>query len=118
MVISQEGGIFLLETKSHGGRVELINNDLMVNGKPPEKDFIAQVLRNTYWLREEVEKVTGMKPWVTPLLVFTNAFVRGNLKAKGIMILNKRYLLEALQKKQKDSEKIWEKREAIVKLFE
>ena len=45
IVISKTGGIFLLETKAHGGRVEVNGGTLLMNGKLPEKDFISQALK-------------------------------------------------------------------------
>ena len=119
LVIGRESGIFLLETKAHGGRVEIVDGALKVNGHDPEKNFIAQCLRNTYWLREQVEEVTGVKPWVTPLLVFTNAFVKGSPTLKGVRVLNKKYLLPTIQGKQRQggARAVWEKREEIVRLL-
>ncbi len=39
IVIKKNCGIFLLETKAHGGRVEIDGDTLLVNGKLPEKRF-------------------------------------------------------------------------------
>lgn len=116
LVISQESGIFLLETKAHGGQVTPADGHLLVNGHDPEKDFVAQCLRNTYWVRDQVGAVIGVKPWITPLLVFTNAFVRGPLSIKGVRILNKKYLLTTIQTTQSRNnaaQAIWENRELI-----
>src|SRR5260221_14180311 len=51
LVLSKEKGLFLIETKAHGGRVTVVDGELRVNQCPPEKDFIGQVMRNTTWLR-------------------------------------------------------------------
>ena len=48
---------------------------LLVNGHDPEKEFIAQTLNNTYWLKEKVHAVVNVEAWIIPILVFTNAFV-------------------------------------------
>ena len=98
IVIGKNAGIFLLETKAHGGKVEVNGETLLVNGKLPEKDFIAQALRNSYWLRDEISQIVGDKPWITPILVFTNAFVPPTRPVKGVSIINKKYLLNFLQK--------------------
>jgi hypothetical protein len=91
---------------------------ILVNGKLPEKDFIAQALRNSYWLREEVSQFTGSKPWITPILVFANAYISPTRPVKGVIILNKKYLLDLLQRENRSNAKItrvWEQREAISK---
>jgi hypothetical protein len=98
IVIGKNAGIFLLETKAHGGRVEVNGETLLVNGKLPEKDFITQALRNSYWLRDEISQIVGDKPWITPIVVFTNAFVPPTRPVKGVNIINKKYLLAFLQK--------------------
>ena len=97
-MIGKNAGIFLLETKAHGGRVEVNGETLLVNGKLPEKDFITQALRNSYWLRDEISQIVGDKPWITPIVVFTNAFVPPTRPVKGVNIINKKYLLAFLQK--------------------
>jgi hypothetical protein len=34
-----------------------------VNGHDPEKDFIAQCLRNAFWVRDQIQSLIGVKPW-------------------------------------------------------
>ena len=116
IVISKAAGIFLLETKAHGGKVTVEGDTLFVNGKLPEKDFIAQALKNSYWLRDEISQIVGAKPWITPILVFTNAFVPFTRPVKGVSIINKKFLLTSLQKANKPNAinvHVWEQRETI-----
>jgi hypothetical protein len=103
IVIGKNNGVFLIETKAHGGRVEILSDGLKVNEKPPEKDFIAQALNNTYWLRGEIEKVTGNKVWITPVLVFTNAFVPAGKPIRGVYVVNKKFLPNILHRSSKSS---------------
>ncbi|HOD05816.1 MAG TPA: nuclease-related domain-containing protein [Anaerolineaceae bacterium] len=114
IVISRETGIFLLETKAHGGKVTLLPDGLLVNGKPPEKDFINQALKNTYWLRGVIEELTGVQPWINPLVVFTNAFVPSGQPIKNVQVINKRYLIERLRRAGHGTPPIvWEQRQVI-----
>ena len=118
IVISKYGGIFLIETKSHGGNVTVENGELLVNGYLPEKNFIAQTLNNTYWLRDQVTQLTGIKPWITPLIVFTNAFVHFSPPVKGIRVINKKYLVSTIERGKSGNAgnlMIWEAREKIEK---
>jgi hypothetical protein len=113
VVIGRNAGVFLLETKAHGGRVDVIEGRLLLNRKPPDKNFIAQVLKNSYWLREEIGKVIGEEPWVTPFLVFTNAFVARVSPIKGVRIINKKFLLDAIRAESKGSPvnaRLWDRR--------
>jgi hypothetical protein len=116
IVIGKNRGVFLLETKAHGGRVEILADGLLVNGKLPEKDFIAQALKNTYWLRDEIEKVVGRKVWITPVVVFTNAFVPADKPIKGVYVVNKKFLLGLLKRQARmtnDFQNIWNSREEL-----
>jgi len=115
VVIGKRNGVFLIETKAHSGRVSAANGRLLVNGHEPEKDFIAQVLRNTYWLREEIRRVIGVQVWIVPVLVFTNAFVERIVPIKGVTVINKKYILNVLQRPNIKAQNVavWEGREKI-----
>ena len=116
VVIGKNSGVFLLETKAHGGKVRILSDGLLINDKVPEKDFIAQTLRNTYWLQDEIKKVVGKKIWITPIIVFTNAFVPFGKPIKGVNILNKRYLSDFLHNKilsETDLSLLWNSRNEI-----
>ena len=116
VVIGRTNGIFLIETKSHHGEVDVVAGEILVNGKPPEKNFVGQVLSNAFWLNEKVASVTDIHPHITPILVFTNAFVPYGKTAKNIRVINKRYLESAIKQNPLAGELhalIWEAREAV-----
>jgi hypothetical protein len=118
VVIGRSNGIFLIETKSHHGKVDVADGNVLVNGKPPEKNFIGQVLSNSFWLKGRITEITGAQPWITPILVFTNAFVPHGKSIKNVRIINKRYLDGAIKQKSREGEghtRIWEMREAVEK---
>lgn len=74
-------GFFAIETKSHGGRVSVRGGGLLLNGRAPEKDFVAQAWRGSYRLREILVAE------VTPLLCFTVASVEGRVLVRGVRAL-------------------------------
>jgi hypothetical protein len=118
LVLSRTQGLFLIETKAHGGRVRCDGASLLVNGKPPEKDFLAQVHRNRCWLRDELQQRLGCPVGVHGLLVFANAFVENVGYVKGVKVLPGRFLLSTLrQTKTLASNPVWEKRHALAELF-
>jgi hypothetical protein len=118
VVLSRAWGIFLIETKAHSGRVSVVDCRLRVNGKPPERDFVAQILRHTYWLIEELRSLTGLEPAITPLLVFTKASVDSGRPLKGIPITGKSALLATLEQNGEPlPAALWEAREAIAALL-
>lgn len=83
-------GFFYIETKSHGGRVGSRDGRLLVNGHPPDKDFIAQTWRGCYRLREILDAET------VPLLCFTDALVEGRIRVRGVRVLPLRWLGDAI----------------------
>lgn len=83
-------GFFGIETKSHGGRVSAQGNQLLLNGRPPEKDFVAQTWRGCYRLKE----ILGSE--VSPLLCFTEAFVEGRVFVRGVRVLPVRWMKEEM----------------------
>jgi hypothetical protein len=97
--------------------VSLTDGQLLVNGHDPEKDFIAQAMNNTYWLREQVRSLIDAQVWITPVLVFTNAFVERMAPVKNVTIVNKKFLLNILQRPNAKPQNlaIWEGREKIRK---
>jgi hypothetical protein len=115
VVLSNRGSVFLLETKAHGGRVSTANGEIQVNGHAAEKDFVAQTLKNTYWLRDQLKMFALADPWITPVIVFTNAFVERGTPIKGVTVLNKKFLLEFLERQpQRGSNgRLWERRSEV-----
>lgn len=94
----------------------MVEGRLLVNGHEPEKDFIAQALKNTYWLREKIGLVLPAQVWITPLVVFTNAFVERTAPVKGVAIINKKFLANTLTrpKAKAPAVAVWENRERIL----
>lgn len=120
IVINKSGNVFMIETKSHHGEVTIYDETILMNNKPVEKDFISQSLRNTYWLREQIQQTIGIKTWITPILVFTNAFVPYIQPIKGVYVVNQKYLIrtiEDISNKKKANPLIWEQREEIASRF-
>ena len=91
IIISRTKGIILVETKSHHGEITAEGVNLLVNGNPPEKDFIRQTLNNCYWLKEWVKNNTGLDAWINCVIVFTNGFVSVQGKIKGVSVINAGY---------------------------
>jgi hypothetical protein len=120
VVLGKDCGLILIETKAHGGTVTFQENTLLVNGKLPEKDFIQQTNNNTYWMRDQVSNLVGFNPWITSVIVFTNAFVKAYKPIKGVSVVNKKFLRAFIANKCKPSPQnlqIWDKREEINVLF-
>lgn len=88
IIISRTKGVILVETKSHRGRITAENDNLLIDGKPPEKDFIRQTLNNCYWLKDWIKTNTGLEAWINCVIVFTNGFVTVRGKIKGVEVIN------------------------------
>lgn len=120
VIIKKDAGIFLIETKSHHGKISVQDKAIFLNGHVPEKDFIAQTLNNAYWLRDKIKQLFEANVWIYPIIVFTHAFVPFTPPVKGIHIVNVKFLIGTLEKiKNQNSlnEQLWDKRESIFKLL-
>jgi hypothetical protein len=80
-------GIFAVETKSHRCTVTREGGELLLNGRFPERDAVKQSWRGAYGVGE----IVGHR--VTPLLVFTNAFVQGRVLVRGVRVLPAKWLV-------------------------
>ncbi len=118
-IICKNGNIFVLETKSHRGSVTIQNNEILINEKRPEKNFLKQSLWNANLIRDEFSAILGFTPRVTPVLVFTNAFVPYLPIIQKVFILNKKYLLRFItaSQPQKNALKLWQKKEALIEFL-
>ncbi len=83
-------GFFAIETKSHGGKVRVSGGEILRNGRPFEKDFVAQSWRGCFRLR----KILNAQ--VVPLLCFTDAFVEGRTFVRGVRVLPLPWLKEGI----------------------
>jgi hypothetical protein len=97
-VVIGPGGIFLVETKSHKGKVDAKGDTLLLNGKEPPKNFLNQTWSQTYQLKEFLQTQTAKELSIRPILCFTRAYVRLRQPVKGILVLNYRYLATCLLK--------------------
>lgn len=97
--------IFLLETKSHRGRIRFDGWKLSREGRSFEKDFIKQVSENAKWLKETLEKETSTKVYVSPVIVFANAYIEniGNAEKGFVKVVNKRDLIKVITEGVKDT---------------
>ena len=89
-------GIFVIETKAHGGKVSAEGDQIRVNGHPSEKDFIAQSWRNAFWVRDVLKNTAEIDVMIKPILVFSNAFVTARRPVKGIQVINKKFLVDTI----------------------
>ena len=112
VLLSRTKGLFVVETKSHHGRVTANGGELLLNGHPTEKNFVHQTLSNCLWLKDWVKQNLQMDAWVTGVIVFTNAFVEVRQPVRGIHVINKGYLQRFLERQQDSAGamRLWEQR--------
>ncbi len=91
LVIRPDGVLFLMETKSHRGKVSWNGKQLLINGRPFSRNPICQVNLSIRWIRKMAKRLLGVNPWVVAVLVFPNAKVsaRRSVKRINVMTLDK-----------------------------
>jgi len=82
LVIRDDGAIFMIETKSHRGKVTFDGNRLLINGTPLKRNPISQLHRNIRWLRDKMKKRNASSLWITAIVVFPFAVlnIRSSMK--------------------------------------
>jgi Nuclease-related domain len=94
LVFRKDGAMFLVETKSHYGKIAQHDGELCRNGRPLGKNFIAQTYQNIFWLKEFLQARLGFEPWIHAVIVFSNGHVEKYLKIKGVAVINASFLSE------------------------
>jgi hypothetical protein len=92
LVVRKDGAVFLLETKSHVGRIEARNGHLFAGRKTVREGFHFAGQRNVAHARDDLRARYGLTPWVHAAVVFTNAFVEPHSKEGHVDIINISYL--------------------------
>lgn len=91
-IVLGPAGIFVIETKSHGGNIGARGNTLLLNGKPPAKNFLNQVWSQAKNMEEYLWKMTSKEWKIKPVLCFTNGYVKVRRPVKGVEVVSLRYL--------------------------
>lgn len=99
LVFRKDGAVFLIETKSHNGNIAQHDGQLRRNGRPLEKNFIAQAHGNIFWLKKFLQARAGFEPlWIHAAIVFSNAYVEKHLEIKSVAVMNAAFLSEWIKR--------------------
>lgn len=89
--------VFLIETKSHHGRVTWNGKQLLINGRPFSRNPLCQMNRGIRWIRRMAKRLFGVNPWIVAVLVFPNADVLIRSSVKRVNVLNADNLLDFIR---------------------
>ena len=92
LLFRNDGAIFLIETKSHRGKITVQGDELRRDGRLLEKDFIRQVRGNINWLQEFFQAWLSSQPWINAVIVFTNATVPPHCVVRRVVVIHAGYL--------------------------
>lgn len=92
-------GVFVVETKSHRGRITAQGNQLLRNGKPLEKDFVKQVKAQSVALNQLLQQRLRQNYYVQPIVCFSDAFVQvAGSRVEHVWVLPLAWLTQALER--------------------
>lgn len=86
-----ETGIFAIEVKAERGRITNVGNQILINNKSTEKNFITQARAEMFFLRDLLKEKTGKDYPVTGMLIFPNARVDIRHPVDGIWVGDRRF---------------------------
>ncbi|OPZ86642.1 MAG: Nuclease-related domain protein [bacterium ADurb.Bin429] len=87
-------GLFVIDTKSHSGRVLIADGAVTLNGHAFEKDIVGQIHDGAKWLEEMLLVEGGIEVKPIRIIAFTRAYVEYKDKPpyKGVTLLHRSYL--------------------------
>ncbi|HUA67563.1 MAG TPA: nuclease-related domain-containing protein [Candidatus Saccharimonadales bacterium] len=88
LVFRQDGAVFLIETRSHAGRIIIQGGQLRWNGQPLEKDFTQQMLDNMSWFEKFLKAHAVFEPWIHAAIVFTETHVEKHLNLNQVDVFD------------------------------
>jgi hypothetical protein len=93
-------GIFSIEVKSHKGVVAYDGKQLLLNGKPFEKDILRQTRGASIRLSDYLRSKDIIFPEIQPVLVFSNKYTTmhfGQKPVQGVLVIGRSWLLKFIQ---------------------
>lgn len=92
-------GIHAIEVKNHHGKVGFNGDELTLNGKSFEKDFLRQTMREATSLHDYFLESGKSNTFVMPIIVFSNRFadVRFGIQPiKNVRVIQYRWLIKMI----------------------
>lgn len=92
-------GIHSIEVKNHRGKVGYNGNELTLNARPFEKDFLRQSMREATSLNDFLATTGLRNVFVNPILVFSNRFTEvrfGIQPIKKVRVIQYRWLIRMI----------------------
>ena len=117
IVLRRDGAVFVVETKSHSGKISHDGSNLLRNGRPLEKDFVRQTLGNALTLGKHLGAYAQRQVWVTGILCFTRGFVQVRGAIKGVQVINVKWLSNSIESGSSNAELsdwLWEHFETLL----
>lgn len=69
-------GVWVIEVKSHKGRIRIENNRLLRDNRPFDKDFLRQVWGASYALKDVLKKGIARPLHIQPVVVFSSPYAK------------------------------------------
>jgi hypothetical protein len=94
-VIVGPTGIWVIETKSHNGKITFDGRELKRDGRSLEKDFLGQAMAEAYAVKDILKKELQMQFDTQPIIIFAgnDVDVRFGLnKIKGVYVVGPTWL--------------------------
>jgi hypothetical protein len=92
-------GIFTIEVKSNGGKIDYSGEKLTINGKEIEKNFLGQAMGETLNLKDYLLENGIKNIFIEPVLVFSNKYASvhfGFKKIKNVYVIQKGFLKDLI----------------------
>jgi hypothetical protein len=103
-VVIAPSGIYCIETKTHSkrkrdcGEVVYDGESVTVDGFKPDRDPIVQAKAGAHWLQGVIEKSTGKRFKVQPVVLYPGWWVKSSVQWPEVWVMNEKALVPTIQK--------------------
>jgi hypothetical protein len=93
-------GVWVIETKSHDGKIAYNGRELTRDGRLFEKDFLKQVWGETFAVKNLIKDKLHIEPKILPIIAFSgNVKINfGMRQIKGVYVIGKKWLFTLISK--------------------
>lgn len=96
-------GVWVVEVKSHKGRIRAEGSILLRDGKPFDKNFIRQVWGATYALKDALKDRFPGKVFIQPIVVFSSPYAKLGVewnKVEDAFVIGLDQLIRLIERKE------------------
>lgn len=87
-IVVGPSGVFVIETKSYNGKVQLLEDSIVIDGFRPRRDLMSQVRRSAKMVKGILATLADYRGWVQPVICFGRSRLERSRFVSGVLLTN------------------------------